>query len=176
MITIARKLTSKENLPLSLPVVLIYFAAIISMASSFRAADIILLTVLLLAALHDLYDRTIPYLLTMSALATGIVLYGVSGENMIRSALGCIIAFFVMKILMFFSKSQLGGGDAALITVSGLYTGITGFLQILFTSFVLAGIFSILLILIKRVDSKTDIPFAPFILAGTAILAFLKAI
>jgi leader peptidase (prepilin peptidase)/N-methyltransferase len=75
-----------------------------------------------------------------------------------------------MKLLILVSKRQVGGGDLALMTVTGFFTGVNAFFSILFVSIVLTGMYSLLLIFVKKGNRKTEIPFAPFILLATVIL------
>ena len=58
----------------------------------------------------------------------------------------------------------LGGGDIKLYGVLGLYLGPQGVLQNIFLSSALGSVITILLIMARKVDKKTPIPFGPFII------------
>lgn len=133
----------------------------------------VLLTVQLLAALNDIKSMTISAKITIPAFIAGGGIMLLTGK-FLEGAAGACAAFVLLKLLMVISRNQIGGGDLAIMTVTGFYTGIGAFFSILFTSVVLAGIYSVAFILIGRVNKKTEIPFAPFILAATALLILLN--
>jgi len=64
-------------------------------------------------------------------------------------------------------------GDTKLIAVSGLYTGLTGIISVLFYSFILSGITGIVLLILKKANSKSRIPFIPFLTLGFLIYLLL---
>ena len=133
----------------------------------------ILMTIQLISSINDLYNRTIPINLMIFALALGLLICGIFYKTnaLINCILGGIAAFAVMKLLIMISKRQVGGGDLALMTVTGFFAGINSFFSILFISIVLAGLYSLFLVFTKKGNKETEIPFAPFVLLGTVLLA-----
>ena len=77
---------------------------------------------------------------------------------------------YLVAMVFHFIRGEmgLGGGDIKLYGVLGLYLGPMGILQNIFLSSMLGSVITILLILAKKIDKKTPIPFGPFII----ILAF----
>jgi leader peptidase (prepilin peptidase)/N-methyltransferase len=138
-------------------------------------ALILLLTVQAMAALSDIYSRIIPFKLTLVAVCLGVLISIIYFKPNITISYiaGGLVAFIIMKLLVLFSKNQIGGGDLALMTVTGLFTGINYVFGIFFTSVLLAGVYSIAMILIKKADKKTEIPFAPFILIATCFVLII---
>ncbi len=132
----------------------------------------VLLVVQLLAALWDINSMTIPLKITVPAILTGAGIMSVTGR-IIEGTSAAIISFVLMKLLSIISRNQVGGGDVAIMTVTGLFTGISTLISILFTSVTLAGLFSAIFIVSKKANKKTEIPFAPFILAATVLLVFV---
>ena len=61
----------------------------------------------------------------------------------------------------------MGGGDIKIFAPIGLFLGWKMALMTFFISVILAGIVSVILILLKIKDRKSGIPFGPFIVAGT---------
>ncbi len=140
--------------------------------SKMAAAIEVLLIVQLLAALWDINDMTIPLKITVPAMSAGVGIVALTGrfsEGMAAS----IVAFILMKLLTIISRNQVGGGDIAIMTVTGLYTGIGTLISVLFTAVTLAGIFSTIFILCGKAHKKTEIPFAPFILSATVMLILI---
>ena len=132
----------------------------------------VLLIVQLLAALWDIKSMTIPLKITAPAILTGVGIMSVTGR-IIEGTAAAIVSFILMKLLSIISRKQVGGGDIAIMTVTGLYTGISTLISILFTSVTLAGLFSVIFIVSKKANKKTEIPFAPFILAATVLLVLI---
>lgn len=66
------------------------------------------------------------------------------------------------------AKGAVGMGDALLVTVLGFFMKPEMFLGVLSLGMFLAGIYSLLLIVIKRQAGNTEIPFVPFLLAAYA--------
>lgn len=132
----------------------------------------LLVTIQLIASITDLYSRIIPLKLMVFSLILRLFIFGIfyNNNSLINYLLGGITAFAVMNLLILISKKQVGGGDLALMTVTGFYSGINIFFSILFISIILTGVFSLFLLLAKKRSRKTEIPFAPFILLGTVIL------
>lgn len=140
--------------------------------SKMAAATEVLLIVQLLSALWDINDMTIPVRITVPAMLAGVGVMALTGrisEGMAAS----IVAFMLMKLLTIISRNQVGGGDIAIMTVTGLYTGISTLISILFTSVTLAGLFSAIFIVSGKAHKKTEIPFAPFILCATVMLILM---
>ena len=77
--------------------------------------------------------------------------------------------YLVARIFHFIrGEMGLGGGDIKLYGILGLYLGPMGILQNIFLSSMLGSVVTILLILAKKIDKNTPVPFGPFII----ILAF----
>ena len=85
------------------------------------------------------------------------------------SALGFCLGFgfpYLITLLFYFVRGEvgLGGGDIKLYGVLGLYLGPLGILQNIFLSSILGSVVTLLLILSKKIDRSTPIPFGPFII------------
>lgn len=132
----------------------------------------ILVTVQLVSSINDIYNRTISTKLMVFSLLVGLAIFWFfpNTNTLINSILGGIIAFAILYLLMLLSKRQVGGGDLALMTVTGFFAGVNAFFSILFFSIVLSGMYSLFLVCTKKGDRNTEIPFAPFVLLGTVIL------
>ena len=74
------------------------------------------------------------------------------------------------------SKGAIGSGDGIMIAAAGAWTGIMFVLTASIAGFLLAGIFGLIYIKIRKLDRKTRLPFAPFFTAACLILAVLELI
>jgi len=132
----------------------------------------ILVTIQLISSINDIYSRTIPIKFMIFSMILCFLIFGIFYKTnaLINCILGGVAAFVVMNLLILISKRQVGGGDLALMTVTGFFAGINTFFSILFISIVLTGMYSLFLVFAKKGNKNTEIPFAPFILLGTVIL------
>ena len=130
-----------------------------------------LVTIQLVSSINDLYNKTISLKLIFVGILIGYAgfLWLFHADIFRNHILGGVVAFLIMALLIVLSKGQIGGGDLWLMTLTGFFTGIYSCFSILFISIILAGIYSLLLLLAKKADRRTEIPFAPFILIATVI-------
>jgi len=109
------------------------------------------------------------------------VLLGELGELGIRNLealsnplLSAILAAAFFASIFFVSKGKwLGFGDVKLAFFMGLFLGWPNILVGLFTAFILGGIMGIGLIVSGKKTMKSQVPFGPFLVAGTFIAMFL---
>ena len=91
------------------------------------------------------------------------------------AAFGALIFGGFLFTVAFIAPAGMGGGDVKLAFVLGTYLGFTGGIGVtlvgMFLSFLLGGVIGIAL-LTRGGDRKTQIPFGPFLAAGT-VLAIL---
>lgn len=132
---------------------------------------IVLLTIQLVSSITDLHNKTISLKLMLLGIIIGFACsVFFSGVYALKDhILGGSVAFLVMAILMIAFKRQIGGGDLWLMTVTGFFAGMYYYFSVLFVAIILAGIYSLLLVIIKKASKKTQIPFAPFVLFATVI-------
>lgn len=77
-----------------------------------------------------------------------------------------IIPGVVLLICSYMTKGAIGEGDAYLTGVIGLMMGIENAVLIILVGSVLAAVFSVFEIKIRKKGKKDVIPFVPFILTG----------
>lgn len=91
------------------------------------------------------------------------------------AAFGALIFGGFLFTVAFIAPAGMGGGDVKLAFVLGTYLGYAGGIGVtlvgMFLSFLLGGVIGIAL-LMRGGDRKTQIPFGPFLAAGT-VLAIL---
>jgi leader peptidase (prepilin peptidase)/N-methyltransferase len=79
------------------------------------------------------------------------------------------VAYFLMKVAY---PPGMGFGDVKLAALLGLYLGWIGWGAVVigsFAAFVLGGIFSIGLVLMRRAGRKSGVPFGPWMILGAAV-------
>ena len=100
----------------------------------------------------------------------------------LSAGLGLLIAGGSVLLCRVFSKGQIGAGDIKLYALTGFYLNTVGFVNVMLYSVLIAGIFSIIILLVNKIKNKmkfssamkSTIPMAPFIFLGTNLyLIFL---
>ena len=128
--------------------------------------DLLLLLIIALAAGFDLKKQQIPNLLSFSVIIPAVCKMIVNPFRYADLAIGFAIPLLLFGI-PFFINGAVGGGDLKLASMCGLYLGSKGVLSMLFTGMVLCVLSALAVMAIRRSRIKR-MPFAPFILAGTA--------
>ena len=128
--------------------------------------------------LIDLDTHTLPnkivlpsYLVVAGLLAIASAIEA-DWQRMLTAALGMIVLFGFYFLLAMISPRGMGFGDVKLAGVIGMLLGWLGWGALVvggFAAFLLGGVFSVLLVLTKRVSRKGGIPFGPWMLAGALI-------
>jgi leader peptidase (prepilin peptidase)/N-methyltransferase len=151
------------------------------------AAVLRLLAFLYLAAISvalsiiDIEKHRLPKAIVLPGYAVGAVLLGTAAVlegdwvGLGRMAAGSGILFGFYFLLAFISPRGMGMGDVKLAGVLGLFLGSLGWGQLAVgagAAFVLGGLFSIILLITRRVGRKGGIPFGPWMLLGAWVGVF----
>ena len=154
------------NRPTDLPALVAYlFFAAIAVALSFI----------------DLATHTLPNAIVVPAIGIGVVLLSVAvavtGEwsRLLQAVAGGAILFACYFAFALIYPSGMGFGDVKLAAVIGLYLGWLGWGALAVgavSAFLLGGVFSAFLLVLRRAGRKTGIPFGPWMLAGAFVGIF----
>lgn len=87
------------------------------------------------------------------------------------------LTFWLLGVLalIFFKKEGMGFGDVKLMAALGLFFGIKNILVIALVSFIFGAIIGGILLIVKKKDGGSYIPFGPFIVVGAVVLMFVSA-
>ncbi|WP_182200451.1 prepilin peptidase [Paraliobacillus salinarum] len=85
---------------------------------------------------------------------------------------GSLLGFIMIFLIILISKGGMGAGDMKLFALLGLIVGYQGILLTFFLSTLLGTIGSAILLIRKKVDRKSPIPFGPFICIAACITYF----
>lgn len=142
---------------------------------SYEMAFALLLTWSLIALTFiDIELLVLPDSITIPMIGIGLILSGVSvfqSVSLVSSILGVLGGYLSLWFIYWgfkkvTGKEGMGFGDFKLLAMLGAWLGwqLLPFV-LLFSSFT-AAVFGIILILLKRQDRNTAIPFGPFLAAG----------
>ncbi len=145
---------------------------------------LILFPMLILSFAIDMKHRIIPNRLNLTILETGLIIsfiYGITNVNMAKDYILGMLAggaiFGVITLLggLIFGKEAMGMGDIKFTGAIGLFFGTYSVAEISLLSFLIAAIFSILLLTFRLITKNKDeyIPFGPFLAMSAMICVFI---
>ena len=132
-------------------------------------------------ALIDLDTHRLPNPLVLPAYPVSLVLLALASAGtddwwaMARAAIGGASMFAFYLVLALAVPRGMGFGDVKLSGVLGLYLGWLGWGSLAvgaFSAFLLGGGYAIGLMVFRKVDRRSGIPFGPWMLGGAAIGTF----
>lgn len=137
-------------------------------------------------ALIDLDTKRLPNVIVVPSIAVALVLLAVASlgtgdwSALLWAAVGAaaLFAFYLLLVLVY--PNGMGFGDVKLAALVGLVLGYLGWGPLIvgaFAAFLLGGVFSILLLIVRKATRKTGIPFGPWMLLGAWVgIAFGREI
>lgn len=148
---------------------------------------IVLIPILILTFSIDFKKRIIPNRLNLTLFELGLLfafLYGITSINMakeyILGALLGLVGFGVIFLLgwLIAGKDAIGFGDVKFMGAIGLYFGPNIIIEITLLAFLLAAIFSIVIVIIRNLILKKKdeyIAFGPFLSLASLICIFIPS-
>lgn len=88
--------------------------------------------------------------------------------NIIQMVFGAILCLMLLLICRLLSRNSIGMGDIKLFSALGLYFGYD-IMHVMFFSFLCTAIYSIYMLLFKKMKKKDSVPMGPFIFLGTVL-------
>lgn len=154
-----------------------------------------LLSLLIIGLVYDFYHMIIPDEVSVGATAIALALVGSQTyqygdwQILINALLGSTIAFGIFGGLWYFSKGKaFGFGDAKLVVSLGAITGLSATFSLIVLSFWIGAAVSLIIIAFqhaifnkakalgawRRVNIKSEVPFAPFLVASFVLVYFFN--
>ena len=134
--------------------------------------QILVLVILLMASISDFKRKEIPvfFLGGAGALALlSMVLSIVSGSFTTVDVIS-LVPGALMILISIFTRGELGLADGIMVMSLGPVFGLDKSLLGLIASLFLSCIFSIGILVLKKGNRKTRLPFIPFLAAGTGVM------
>jgi len=127
--------------------------------------------------LIDIDTHVLPRVMILSTLVIGVgamLLASLTGADgsVITMGVGSVGMWAILKVLEVVSRGDLGGGDVTLGLLLGAYLGWGGLVQIpiaLIVAFLSAGLTAVVLLVARRANRRTMLPFGPFLIFGTLV-------
>ncbi len=128
-------------------------------------------------AFIDAREHRLPDLVTLPSYPVSLLLLGVAAPfvaggtgRFVHALIGMAVAVAFCLLLLLVSPAGIGLGDVKLAGPLGAYLGWLGaaaFVTGLMAAWLLAALTGIGLLLARRATRKTELPFGPFLIAGT---------
>jgi leader peptidase (prepilin peptidase)/N-methyltransferase len=128
-------------------------------------------------AVIDARQRRLPDVVTLPSYPASLLLLGVAAlavpggpGRFVHALIGMVAAVAFFGLLLLASPAGIGLGDVKLAGPLGAYLGWLGaaaFITGLMAAWLLAAATAIGLLLTRRATRKSEIPFGPFLIAGT---------
>jgi leader peptidase (prepilin peptidase) / N-methyltransferase len=164
-------------------VAVVYSDGIVSSntAAESAAAALVLIAFLYLAAISialsliDLDVHKLPNAIVLPSYVVALALFAAASilsadfSALIRAVISMAALGFAYFALAFIYPKGMGLGDAKLAGVLGIYLGWTGWGAVIvgaLAAFLLGGVYGVILILAKRANRKSGIPFGPWMAVG----------
>jgi leader peptidase (prepilin peptidase)/N-methyltransferase len=126
---------------------------------------------LIIIFVYDFKHYIIPDKILWPAIAIALIydlIPPYNAWNLFYTFLAVVIAAGFFWVIFFFSKGKwMGFGDVKLAVLMGLLLGLPNVLAALFLAFFFGAIIGIILMALKKKNLKSEIPFGPFLIAGT---------
>jgi leader peptidase (prepilin peptidase)/N-methyltransferase len=135
-------------------------------------------------ALIDLDTHRLPNPIVLPAYLVGGALIASAGiltgdyDALVRAGVGLAALWLAYFAMAWFYPGGMGFGDVKLAGVLGLYLGWLGWGPLavgFFAAFLLGGLFALVLVITRRANRNSGIPFGPWMLAGAWVGIFFGA-
>jgi leader peptidase (prepilin peptidase)/N-methyltransferase len=145
--------------------------------SNYLPVVLVFTALLIVVSFIDYQYYLIPNKLILVGFVIGLMIHIIFPTLAWQNALlGFVVGGGVLYVLAVLSKGGMGGGDIKLAALIGFYLGWQKVLQALFFGALLGSVFGILMILTKKIDRKTPIPFGPFLSMAVILTLLLHSL
>lgn len=142
---------------------------------------VLLCSVLWTCTLTDLRAKLIPNSVLIYGLLLRCVMLGAEmivlpqelPLDLLRSVIAAVALFIATILCRLAMPKAVGFGDVKLLTLMGFFLGSDQIWGCVFFAMFTSFIYSAALLITKRANLKTEIPYAPFLFLGTVTAAFL---
>ena len=131
------------------------------------------MAVLCFTAFYDARRLEIPPLSCVLLRGTAVVCTApdqLADNSAVSAAVWAVYLFIRAVCSIAGSPVPVGVGDIKLLSILALMLGAVDCLRLLAVSGILSGAAAAVLLVFRKADTKSEIPFAPFIAAGYALL------
>lgn len=130
----------------------------------------VLLGLLSLCTWEDIRQKKVTLIYILIFGIIGVWMHLFAPACSVYSMLWGMVPGAVMIMVSRFSRGSVGVGDGILLTVTGIYLGSPGNLELFLTGLLLAACWALFLLATGKKKGKETIPFIPFLLASYVVM------
>ena len=128
---------------------------------------ILIMVLLVFSTVFDLKYMVLPDFSTVILIIIAFLGVVFDESNIIPYLLSALIASGFLLILNIFTKGNgMGMGDVKLAVFMGLFLGYPKIIVAFYVAFIVGAIFGLILMIFKKANKKSQIPFGPFMVLG----------
>ena len=116
-------------------------------------------------------ELSVKLFLVLGVVALFGCIYGWKDTGVMAAA--GVLPGILLIVLARITEQSIGYGDGVLLAELGLLTGVGKCMLILAAALAMAGIFSLGIVVVKKVDRRYKIPFVPFLATAFAAGCFI---
>lgn len=132
---------------------------------------------LTVSSVFDVRKKRIPIQVLIAGGIWAVICLTISavrnGAEVLTGALPGLLPGAGLLVLGFLTQQKVGYGDGILLMIMGLMEGGKMVILAFCIGLFLQSILAVLLVLVKKADKQTQIPFVPFLLTARVIILFL---
>lgn len=120
---------------------------------------------------NDMKRREIPDLTTIvfSLLFIAVIWWFDGSSGLLAGAIGAAVPAVLLLVAMLIKKNSVGLGDIKMVAACGLICGFPGVFFVMFRAALAILVYSLIMLIFKKLKLKSELPFAPFLLFGALI-------
>ena len=135
---------------------------------------VLVFIVLVIEAVKDFRKKEVNIPVLGILVAAAIVMIFLEKDISVLNAIIGLAEGLLLILVSVMTKGQIGMGDGLLLAACGLMLGGKDNMVMFFFACLSSAIVSVLIMIIKKADKKTTIPFVPFMIPGFLIMVLLS--
>lgn len=128
---------------------------------------VLLSSLLIVLSLIDIKHMILPNILVLIVFILSILYMIFIKKTYMDSLWGFLIGGGFFLLLMLVTLGNMGGGDIKLMAALGVWLGLQGTVLTIAFAFIVGAVVSVILMITKKADRKSMLPFGPFICLGS---------
>ncbi len=134
---------------------------------------LVVITFLVFSTVFDLKYMILPDFSTVILIISSLLLWLINNRGDWNYFLAAVGASGFLGLLHFFTKGRgMGLGDVKLAIFMGLFLGGQKTILAFYIAFIFGALISLILMILKKANKKTLVPFGPFLILGTIVTWF----
>jgi prepilin signal peptidase PulO-like enzyme (type II secretory pathway) len=135
---------------------------------------ILIVVLLVFSAVFDWKYMILPDFAIIILIIVAFIGVVFDESNILPYLLSALISSIFLLILNLITKGKgMGMGDVKLAVFMGLFLGYPKIILAFYIAFIVGAIYGLILIIFRKANKKSQVPFGPFLILGTLIALFL---